>query len=77
MYTGLRGSHDSFADAATYTAAKKKRKNNKKKANDKAKEDAGTNEPREDNEVDVDDGEADEDDAQEQTKRVRQMQPHA
>lgn len=62
------------ADAATYTAAKKKRKN-KKKANDKSKdagESAEANGARDDNEADGDEAEAEED-ADQTAERVRQI----
>lgn len=60
------------ADAATYAAAKKKRKN-KKKANDKSKDAtdvAETNGAGDDHEPDIDDGEP-EDDAEQASERVR------
>lgn len=66
------------ADAATYTAAKKKRKN-KKKANEKNKDSSdaiATNGARDDAEADEEEGELDED-AQHHSDRVRQSKPRA
>lgn len=69
----MRTPASGLADSATYTAVKKKRKNNKKKANDKSKDadgEAVVNGSKEDVDLDDDNGEADEDGAQ-QLERVR------